>query len=407
MHITSQKRIAMWFRLLVVIGLVSLVAGQSSQSGELSGNAAFESRLFAQEGTQPEQHKGYLSFAFEPEYYFSLDDGRQSILMAPFFRLDQYDKERTHYDIREFYWQYVSDAWELKVGLARVFWGVTESVHMVDIINQTDFVESPDSEDKLGQPMVNLTLIRNWGTIDLFLLPVFRERTFSGREGRLRSPQVIDTDHAEYESDAEQYHGDWAVRWSHSIGDYDIGVAHFRGTNRDPDLRRRTNSDSDIEFVPYYEQIDQTSLDFQATKGSWLWKLEAISRGRNVGRFTAFAGGFEYALSGAFGSGYDLGILAEYLFDDRGDKAPISFEDDLFLGARLALNDVQSTSLLAGAVVDRVSSSSAVFIEADRRIGDSWKLEIEMRSFIGVEQSDPMYTLRDDDFLQITVSRFF
>ena len=35
--------------------------------------------------------------------------------------------------------------------------------------NQTDGVEDIDSEDKLGQPMVNLTLERDWGALDLYV----------------------------------------------------------------------------------------------------------------------------------------------------------------------------------------------------------------------------------------------
>jgi len=54
------------------------------------------------------------------------------------------------------------------------FWGVTEFQHLVDIINQTDLVENIDTEDKLGQPMINLALINDWGTVDLFIMPYFR-----------------------------------------------------------------------------------------------------------------------------------------------------------------------------------------------------------------------------------------
>ena len=81
------------------------------------------------------------------------------------------DDRRSHFDVRELMYQRVFDDFELRAGLGRVFWGVTESYHLVDIINQTDLVEDIDLEDKLGQPLVNLTLIRDWGALDLFALP--------------------------------------------------------------------------------------------------------------------------------------------------------------------------------------------------------------------------------------------
>ena len=54
-----------------------------------------------------------------------------------------------------------------------MFWGVTESVHLVDIINQTDFAGDIDGEDKLGQTMLSLMLQRDWGEITAFVLPAF------------------------------------------------------------------------------------------------------------------------------------------------------------------------------------------------------------------------------------------
>ena len=52
--------------------------------------------------------------------------------------------------------------------MRREFWGVTETAHRVDILNQTDQVESFDGEDKLGQPMVNFSWSKDWGTLDLY-----------------------------------------------------------------------------------------------------------------------------------------------------------------------------------------------------------------------------------------------
>ena len=118
--------------------------------------------------------------------------------------------------------------------MGKVFWGVTEAVHLVDIVNQTDLVESLDGEEKLGQPMIDLSLIRDWGVVDLFVLPWFRERTFPSEDGRPRFAIPIDTHDPIYESSAEQHHVDFAARWSNSIGEWDIGLSYFYGTSREP-----------------------------------------------------------------------------------------------------------------------------------------------------------------------------
>ncbi|MEZ5525442.1 MAG: hypothetical protein R3E62_10870 [Pseudomonadales bacterium] len=372
-----------------------------------SGNVSLDTRLFVNDSLYPGQDEQNVSLAFEPEIYVDWNGGEQRFVAQPFFRYDAQDSERSHADLREFYWRGSFGDVDLKVGVAKVFWGVAESNHLVDIINQTDLVENIDTEDKLGQPMVNLAFVKDWGTLELFVLPYFRERTFPGEDGRLRSSLVVDTDHPTFESGAEEHHVDFAVRWSHYIGDWDIGLAHFSGTSREPTLRPGLDNSGDPVLIPHYQQIDQTSLDLQATKGDWLWKLEAISSRNDEGRYTAFVGGFEYTLVGICDSVQDLGLLLEYHFDDRDDRATTAFQNDVFAGLRWVLNDVQSTEILAGAVVDADSQATFGSIEANRRVGDAWKVTLEARVFTNMEQSEPFFDLRDDDYLEIQLARYF
>ena len=81
---------------------------------------------------------------------------------------------------------------ELSFGIKKVYWGVTESLHLVDVINQTDQVESFDGEQKLGQPMAHLSYLSKVGNFDFFYLPYARKRVFPAKEGRLRFPVVIE-----------------------------------------------------------------------------------------------------------------------------------------------------------------------------------------------------------------------
>ena len=165
-----------------------------TQAHELRGNVAVEYRQFFEDAGYEEQFNNDVSVSVQPEYFHQWDDGKQLFTFTPFARFDQRDEQRTHLDIRELSWLSVNDLGELRIGVRKVFWGVTESQHLVDIINQTDFVENLDGEDKLGQPMINAALIRDWGTIDLFVLPGFRERTFAGEHGRPRTQYVVDKD---------------------------------------------------------------------------------------------------------------------------------------------------------------------------------------------------------------------
>jgi hypothetical protein len=387
--------------------LAVLVHACAAAGLELAGFVGAEARGFVLAPAHPAQGNGSVSFVARPELYRAWNDGRDSLLVTPFVRLDTGDPRRTHADLREALWQRLGEAWELRVGVGQVFWGVTESQHLVDIVNQTDLVENIDGEDKLGQPMVNLNLAGAWGALDLFVLPGFRERTFPGREGRLRTEPAVDTDRPSYESSAGNLHVDLAARWSRVIGLLDVGLYHFYGTSRDPRLLPLHEPGAPTLLIPRYDLIHQSGLDAQLTAGQLLVKLEAIRRVRDGESFHALAGGVEYTVVGALGSRADVGLLAEYLYDDRDSQAPVVFEDDVFVGLRLTANDTQSSQLLAGVIVDREDGSRVWSVEVSRRIGDRWRLELEARAWDRVKVDNPMFTLRRDDYVQVSVSRYF
>jgi hypothetical protein len=395
-------------RSLLLLTLILTSAVQADEGFDFSGNLAAQMRLFSSDPLYFGQRDGLSpSISVSPEFFWSWNEGDDSLLFSPYFRQDPYDDRRTHGDIRELAWIHVGVDWELRTGIRKVFWGVTEFQHLVDIINQTDLVEDIDGEAKLGQPMLNLSLVRDWGILDLYLLPAFRERTFPGSHGRLRGPLVVDETAASYESPAEESHVDFALRWSHSIGDYDLGIHWFRGTSRDPLLLPALYKNDQPVLQPYYPQIDQIGLDLQATLGDWLWKLETLHRDSRLENYWAAQAGFEYTLVGIAESGYDLGLLMEYGWDERGAGSHGLFQNDILIGTRLALNDAAGTEILAGAGFDLDYHGRSFMVEASRRFGDNWKLSLDLRLFSADEESDTLYYLRSDDHLQLTLERYF
>lgn len=397
--------------LLVPAGLVFALAGGGAQAVEVSGYLAADLRVFPRSAIHPLQRRNSLSFAMAPEFYQRWGDGRHSLTVSPFLRVDSADSKRTHFDVREaLYWR-AEDSWELRAGIGRVFWGVTESRHLVDFINQTDFVEDVDGEDKLGQPMLALTLKPSWGTLDLFVLPGFRERTYPGRRGRLRSEPFIEADAASYESSAEQKHVDYALRWSDSFGDVDLGVSHFIGTSRDPRLVVAADGAGNplqpIRHSPHYDQVQRSAIDAQATLDAWLLKFEGVLQSGSGPTHVAWVGGVEYTWYGVGGVVVDVGLLAEHLFDGRGQHATQPFENDMFLGVRIAMTDVQSSQLLAGVIVDLDGDGNVFSLEASRRLNDHWRIEVESRIWSGIASGHLLRSLRRDDYIQFRLLRYF
>jgi len=397
---------------LLLLILFALLPLSQLNAAEWSSQIGIEARHFFDNALSPQQHGDNLSLTFESEFYHDWDDGQQRIVFTPFARIDQHDSERSHADLRELYWRQTFNNTDLYVGVRKLFWGVTESLHLVDIINQSDTVENLDGEDKLGQPMISFFHSSVVGDWEFFLMPWFRERTFPGIEGRLRPPFVVDQDNAQYESGDAEKHIDSALRWSHVIDDWDVGLSWFHGTDRTPQLVTQTINGA-VMLLPYYAQLDQLGVDAQYTYESWLWKLEFVSRRHDnrfspdLNRSSATVGGFEYTWYGLFSSATDIGLVMEYQYDSRdGNRAPIA-NNDIAIGSRLTLNDVQDSTLLALVASDLDQRERFISLEGSRRLGEEMSISLEARFFSNTAPQTQLFWLRSDDYLELLLTHYF
>ena len=395
-------------RILLLVLLAGPLATHADESQwDASADLALQTRLFTDDASWPGQSSqfGQASLEVRAEFRWRSESGNQRIALVPFARWDESDQERSLLDLPEAYWAWQGDSVDILVGANTVFWGVTESVHLVDIVNQTDAAGDIDGEDKLGQPMINFALQHDWGHLSLFVMPYFRERTFPGAAGRLRSAIPIDTDRPRYSSSDAQNHVDLALRYSHYFGDVDVGISLFSGTSREP---RLIPNDDFSALLPHYDLIDQAGLDLQYTRDAWLWKLETFVRNGYADTFAAAVGGFEYTFYQVRDTAADIGVLIEYQYDGRGDTEPLTIADnDLFIGARFALNDTQDTTVLAGLVRDLDTGELVINVEAERRLGDSFVIEFRARLFSGADPQDLTYSLASDDYLQLQLTKYF
>jgi len=389
---TGQVSLAICMALLVV----SNAHAQWSTRGDLR----FQVQAFTDNSLTTATQSFNTSISGSAE--FNHDIGENGTLtISPFFRIDQHDDERTHVDLREFIYSHSFENWELNVGLGKVFWGVAESNNLVDIINQKDAVEGLSPEHKLGQPMINALFLKDWGEISLYALPGFRERTFAGSDGRPRGFFAVDTDNAAYESNDEDAHIDFAARISGAINEWDLGAHIFHGTARSPIL-------SFPSFTPFYYQVTQVGFDVQATLESWLLKSESVYRsGKFIDDHAQLVNGFEYSFYSVAESDVDIGVVAEWLFDERGDQADTVFQNDLLIGLRFALNDEQSSTALIGIITDLDKGGDVFTAEASRRLGDKFKLTAEAFVWANADDDPILSQLQQEDYLQLELGYFF
>jgi hypothetical protein len=349
------------------------------------------------------------SLSLKPKYQ------KDNLLFEPFYRLDENDPNRTHFDIRELsYSQKLKDG-RLSYGIKKVFWGVTETQHLVDIINQSDFAENGDYNEKLGQPMVHYFYPTKYGKWDMYLLAGFREQTFPGTRGRLRTSAPVNTVYTERIRKADV---DFATRWSERFDRFDLGVSAFYGNARAPVLRPDLFPPATPNYyIATYDEITQVGIDAQYTLDKIIWKGEFVWRdgkgstitdlvAKNFNKFTACTVGGEYI----FGSvrGTDLAFLLEYSNDSR-PRSLTAFQNDIFTGVRWTLNDAYESNLFVGALSDASTRASTLSLRYNRRIYENLTLNVRSLTFSNVPdpQTDPYEILQNDSYFEINLTQYF
>jgi hypothetical protein len=391
----------------VCLSIISLAWSQDTLQRkwevDLSAEMEIENQYFVSKALYADQKDYFLSGAFKPKLELSSADGKQVFKVELFARGSIQDPNRTHWDVRQAYYQRKFSNWTITAGVRKVFWGVTESNHLVDIINQTDAVEGADGKQKLGQLMLQIAKTTKLGSFEFFYLPYSRRIQLPSKTGRNRFPVVLEREDIPFRSSNKEWQPSFALRWSKTIQEFSLGLSHFYGNSREP-LYLGFNPATGLDLS--YPVINQSGIDIQYNKNAWILKLESIYRTSTPQDFFALTSGFEYTFGNVFNKGADVGIVAEYTYDERQELTFSGFDNDVFIGSRIALNDDKSTDCLFGGVFDVAKGTTLFRFEASRRVANSYKVALKANMLRNVSEKEILYNFRNDDLLEVKISKF-
>ena len=243
-------------------------------------------------------------------------------------------------------------------------------------------------------------------------MPLFHEPTKIGKRGRLRLNLPTQNYNTTYEGGAGRKVPSWAVKWQNSYGDSDISLQFFRGTSRNSSTLPKLE-DSQIKYFSGHERITQLGSFFQKIYGPIIFKFEGIKRNGQKNakyereNFYSYITGFEYVITRVFDKVWDLNIFAEYSNDDRGSNSTDIFQNDLFLGTRINLNDVEGTEITQTLTLDLNGDGNTGSLEISTRIMESVRLAANYTSHWSVNNKDTLYSFRRDDYLGIKITNYF
>ncbi|KHT63469.1 malate transporter [Photobacterium gaetbulicola] len=335
---------------------------------------------------------------FSPRLLWWNDSGWAATI-SPYIEYEAQSKQG-FINIREANLAYTSDSIEWLIGYGVVYWGVAEVYQPVNIVNQYDGRIALGYEEKVGQPMLQARLLPEWGDVQVLLLPFFQPRQFRAPEQRRSLTKPVSNDvlypNGENAVDA-------AVRigfWQNAL---DVGISAFYGNSREPLLIEQTNN-----WQASYANVFQLGTELQWTQNDLLLKWESTYRKGEGRDYASLVAGFEYSVYGFSFSQGQLGLIAEYTWDNRDTSAPATiYNNDIFLGLRWQTNDIRNTELLLSGLFDLEQTSPIYKLTASGRINEHWKWVAEGYYLSSIANNTPIAYLNNDSYFSISAEYYF
>ena len=311
-------------------------------------------------------------------------------------------------EVREAWIAHYRDNSEWRAGLLLERWGVLEAHNMVDVINPRDAVEDFQGGVRRSVPGLSLSLLGDTTTLTAWWLPYARERRLARGDDRYRTLPLPLAD-AQFENGRR--HDALAVRASAIVNDTELAIAHFYGHERMPRFEALVDAaGTPVALEPHYDLINQTSVEVLRIQGDLLWKLEGLYQQSDRDSFFAFGAGVEKEWPRLGDSNVSLSLFSELYYDGRDESTGIAltpFQQDLFLGARLALNDINSTEFQVRLTTDLEYHSTLLDLRAARRLNRVWSMEASLNAFVNAKSDPALRQFRQDHLLRLQLTRGF
>jgi hypothetical protein len=394
--------------LLCAVGVASStgVAAQVVTSGELSG----EIRVFPDGPGLVGQDSTAVQPGFTAEVKVEASGllNRLNLTFNPYYRYDKVDRGRSIFDMHALKVAAGGERWHVKAGYDVEFWGVMEVVNPVNVINQTDVTEDFLGKRKLGQPMVDVTILGKWGTVDVYALEGFQPMRFPTLPGRLTAALPIHQDDAKYGSRNGRSQPEGAVRYFRNIRNVYVGASQFYGYAREPEMLVAFDNRATPFLVPSYNLEQQTGLELQVTFGNLILKSEDVLRLDAHGNHSSegISVGGEYDVGARMNTGRNINIFGEYYYDDRLKSLIIPFTNDVFAGVRVGVNDLRSMEIRVWSNYDLAARRcDAIMLDASARISERAKAVVAYRGIVAGKGA--FASVADDSHVVMKVEVFF
>lgn len=302
--------------------------------------------------------------------------------------VDSKEDERDFLRLDELFAMYRADEWEAALGRRIFFWGALEVYNPVDILNPQDTLYDPfDPDAKKGVNTATYSHFFEESQLDVLIKAGEAGSSIGDEDSPYNlysvyfNPELSTSHGTDTPGIYLKYSG--STDWDYPL-DYAFAFTHGYDNQRYLFL----NADSELQERAY--RANKYLMWHTWVVDATLLKLESsytdVLDDENVGDYWQLGLGMEHTLEQLF-SGNDLGLIAEYYTYNQSEDSLLGrdalsniFQNDLFLGLRLTLNDASSTEIVGGGIFDLNHHDEQTFyVEAQRRIFDHFMLEMDVR----------------------------
>jgi hypothetical protein len=381
------------FTSLLFIGLIA--AQPATADGELNAKLIADFRFY------PNSNAGTIDSGQSLELNIDAyqDFGAARGVLELVARIDDQDSGRRILEARQAYISTEIGGFEVYLGNRQEFWGKAESTNIVDVVNQQDAAADQGGAGKLGAPSVSIERYADYGDLQFWYMPNFRELTFNDADAHPSGELPVKA--ARYQRSEGRNADDFAFRFSTVVDDWDLAGSLFYGTARTPIL---SVVDMGTALEPYYAEQRSIGLEAQYTGDATLLKWESLHGKQDGKDFFAAVAGLENTLHGVLDQVWDLGLIAEAQYDGRPQAAAERF---YVAGLRLTLNDAKDTSLLLLTSQDEAKDQSLISFDASRRLNSWSSINFGAKFFDAKTTTSVFGFLDDDDTISVKLNMFF
>ncbi|OIQ16715.1 MAG: hypothetical protein BM556_13710 [Bacteriovorax sp. MedPE-SWde] len=347
------------------------------------------------------------------------------------------DRENSYLNVNDLYYSFTGPFLSrIDVGYKIYNWSKMEAFHPTDVINARLLDSDIENFDKKGEFSIVFDNEMEFGNLKIYAFPFYEESFFPSADSRISDgvkPSRVKRVTKDGISDS-QTTWQYGISLEKQIGELDFLLFGLKHIDRNRPIVGY-NSFTSVplvgniptgELAAFYFDVLDLGLASTYFLEDHAFKMEVLNSSfdieegqvfltgsglRKVVDYTTVSIGHEYPYT--WNNGWDSTFFTEYqtvLGVDSETAQELSlFQNDLFVGHRIALNDAFSKEFVIGFFYDLQRKNEwLINIGYDQRLNDFWKFHVGYRGFNhGEDDKLGVYLLEGDDEVSFKLSRFF